>query len=123
MKKDIETREDIARLMDKFYSTLLQDPLMAPHFKDTDFAHHMPRIINFWSFILLDEPGFTGNVFDAHRHLNIDERHFERWIATFHATTDSLFEGKKAEYAKSQASIIGGGFMMKMKYLKLMDNG
>jgi hemoglobin len=118
MKKDITTREDIEVLMQKFYDTLLEDPFMAPHFKNTDFKHHMPRIVHFWTFILLDEPGFMGNVFDAHRHLDIDERHFTRWISTFHTLVDSLFEGPKAEYAKNQASIIGGGFQTKLKYLK-----
>jgi truncated hemoglobin YjbI len=51
----------------------------------------------------------------------IDERHFERWISTFHKTVDELFEGATAEKAKQQASIIGFGFQSKLKYLRLTN--
>jgi hemoglobin len=116
--KDIENQQDIELLVRTFYNRLLDDPLMSAHFEGIDFEHHFPRMFGFWSFILLDTEGFGGNVFDAHRRLNIDERHFERWIATFHATVDDLFEGKKANLAKQQASVIGFGFQSKMKFLK-----
>ena len=42
MKRDIENREDIEVLVQLFYSRLLKDPLMAPHFEHTDFVHHTP---------------------------------------------------------------------------------
>lgn len=117
MKKDIESKEDIALLVNTFYETLLQDPFMSPHFQQTDFGHHVPRIIGFWSFILLDEPMQIGNVFDAHRHLKIDERHFKRWLDTFSQTVDTCFEGANAEKAKQNAQTIGYTFQSKMKYL------
>lgn len=117
MKKDIQTRQDIETLMKTFYGKLLQDPLMSPHFEKTDFSHHLPRIIGFWAFVLLDEPMTIANVFEAHRHLKIDERHFERWINTFSATVDEFFEGKIAEKAKFNAQTIGHTFQWKMKFL------
>jgi hemoglobin len=117
MKKDIESRADIEKLMQTFYDKLLQDPLMSPHFEKTDFSHHMPRIVGFWSFVLLDEPMQIGNVFDAHRHLKIDERHFDRWISTFCTTVDAYFEGKIAEKAKQNAQVIGYTFQSKMQFL------
>ena len=115
MKRDIENREDIEVLVQLFYSRLLKDPLMAPHFEHTDFVHHTPRIVGFWAFILLDEPMQIGNVFDAHRHLKIDDRHFERWIQTFSATIDELFEGKIANKAKQNAEVIGFTFASKLR--------
>lgn len=116
MKKDIENRQDIELLIATFYDRLLQDPLMSPHFQNTDFVHHTPRIVGFWAFILLDEPMQIGNVFDAHRHLKIDERHFTRWIETFNATVDEFFEGKNAAKAKQNAEVIGFTFQSKMKF-------
>ncbi len=116
-KKDIETRADIEQLMRTFYDTLLKDPLMSPHFANTDFNHHMPRIVSFWAFILLDEPMQVGNVFDAHRHLDIDDRHFDRWISTFCSTVDAHFEGKLADKAKYNAEVIGHTFQSKMRFL------
>ncbi|MDZ7877515.1 MAG: group III truncated hemoglobin [Saprospiraceae bacterium] len=118
MTKDIENPADIERLVRTFYGRLLADPFMSPFFEGVDFEAHFPRMAAFWSFILLDTEGFTGNVFDAHRRLNVDERHFERWIATFHKTVDDLFMGKKAEKAKQQAEVIGYNFQSKLKYLR-----
>lgn len=118
MKKDIENRDDIAQLINLFYSRLLQDPLMSPHFANTDFVHHTPRIVNFWAFVLLDEPMTVGNVFNAHRHLDINETHFEIWINTFKKTVDELFIGKIADKAKQNAEVIGFTFSSKMKILK-----
>ena len=114
-KRDIENREDLEMLLKTFYSRLLEEPLMAPVFEHTDFDHHLPRIIGFWAFILLDEPMKIGNVFDAHRHLAIDERHFKIWIDTFNYTVDEFFIGKKAEKAKQNAEVIGYTFMSKLK--------
>jgi hemoglobin len=119
LKKDIENRGDIEVLVELFYSRLLKDPLMSPHFEHTDFVHHTPRIVGFWAFVLLDEPMQIGNVFDAHRHLKIDDRHFERWIQTFSTTIDELFEGKIANKAKQNAEVIGFTFASKLKNNKL----
>ena len=118
MARDIENQADIEKLVRTFYSHLIEDPFMSPFFEGIDFEHHFPRMFAFWSFILLNTEGFGGNVFDAHRRLAIDERHFERWISTFHKTVDELFIGNIAEKAKNQASVIGLGFQSKMKYLR-----
>ncbi len=118
MKNDITNRADIEKLINAFYGRLLQDLLMSPHFEKTNFEHHTPRIIGFWAFVLFDEPMQIGNVFDAHRHLDIDERHFVRWIETFNKTVDDLFEGKIANKAKQNAEVIGFTFQSKIKFLK-----
>ena len=118
MKKDIETRSDVTLLVETFYQKLVADALMSPHFQQTDFEHHMPRMIGFWAFILLDEPMQIGNVFDAHRHLDIDDRHFKVWIETFCQTVDALFEGKNAQKAKQNAQVIGFTFQSKMAHLR-----
>ena len=118
MIHDIENPADVEHLVRTFYSRLLADPFMSPFFEGVDFEAHFPRMMAFWSFILLDTEGFTGNVFDAHRRLNVDERHFERWISTFHKTVDDLFMGKKADKAKQQAEVIGYNFQSKLKYLR-----
>ncbi len=118
MTHDIETTADVEHLVRTFYGRLLSDPFMSPFFEGVDFEAHFPRMMAFWSFILLDTEGFTGNVFDVHRRLDIDERHFKRWISTFHKTVDDLFMGKKADKAKQQAEVIGYNFQSKLKYLR-----
>ena len=114
---DITTKNDIERLVRAFYARATADELLAPHFAGIDFEHHFPRMIDFWAFLLLDEFGFQGNVFDAHRHLRIDETHFTRWLLHFHTTIDELFTGEKAELAKQRADSIGAIFQTKLKYL------
>lgn len=112
---DISTEQDVEFLVKTFYARMLQDEVMATHFKDIDFEHHFPRMIAFWSFILLDKPGYTGNVFDKHAALKINETHFEHWILHFTSTIHDFFEGEKATLAKQRAEILKFTFLSKMK--------
>ena len=57
---DIQTRDDVAQLVQSFYAVAAADPLLMPFFANVDWAHHFPRMIDFWAFILLDEAGFYG---------------------------------------------------------------
>jgi hemoglobin len=118
MKTDIKNRADIEHLVRTFYGKLLTDDIMAPHFEGIDFEHHFPRMIGFWAFVLLDEPMTTGNVFQKHIRLDVQDVHFEHWIEHFCATVDDLFTGDVAEKAKQNAETIGYTFKTKMKYLK-----
>ncbi len=112
----ITTREDIDKLVKTFYSRAAADPLLAPYFENVNWEHHFPRMIDFWAFILLDESGFQGNVFDAHKNLDIDKTHFKQWLFHFHETINSLFEGEKAELAKQRADSIATIFEHKIAF-------
>ena len=117
MKHDIESEEDITKLVHVFYSKLLNDDLMSPHFKGLNLEHHFPRIIDFWSLILLDKIGYTSNVFDKHVHLNIHQLHFDKWVALFTETVDELFVGEKSNFAKQRAAVLGYTFGSKIEAL------
>ena len=119
MRKDIESQSDIELLVRTFYEHVLNDDLLASHFEGLDFERHFPRMFDFWSFILLEKTGFTGNVFDKHRDLNIGKDDFDRWLSIFHKTVDNLFEGPVAEKAKSQASLLSYTFDQKMKFMSI----
>jgi hemoglobin len=112
---DIQNKNDIILLVDTFYGKVLKDELLSPFFAHIDFEHHKPRMIHFWSFALLDEPGYTTNVFDKHAHMPLKDEHFNRWLALFCGTVDELFAGTKAEDAKLRARTIGYTFAAKMK--------
>lgn len=117
MKKDIENQADVQLLVRTFYDTVLQDELLAPHFEGVNFEQHFPRMFEFWEFILLGKTGFTGNVFDKHKHLVVGNEEFDRWLAIFSATVDKLFEGEIADRAKSQAALLSYTFSQKMRYM------
>jgi hemoglobin len=114
MKHDILGEEDIAVWLEKFYDKLLQDPVTAPKFAHTHLPEHMPKIISFWAFVLLEKEGYKTNVFEKHRDLNLEKIHFERWLFHFVETTDELFEGPNAETAKQRAKLLATTFLHKI---------
>jgi hemoglobin len=114
MNTDIINEKDIELLVNNFYNKLLLDELMAPHFHGLDLKNHIPRIISFWEMVLLDKPGYKTNVFDKHSHLQINQKHFDRWVELFSETVDEFFSGEKANLAKHRAAILGYTFGSKM---------
>ena len=71
MKRDIETKTDIELLINTFYDKVLKDELIGPFFKHIDFNKHLPKMIHFWSFVLLDEAGYTTDVTKVHQHMKL----------------------------------------------------
>lgn len=116
--KPIETRDDIEFMVRTFYGKVMEDAILAPHFAHVNWDTHMPRMIQFWSFILLDTEGFTGNVFEKHVHLDIGKEHFARWLTLFHDTVNTHFTGAKANEANQRADLLGYTFSTKMEQLK-----
>lgn len=111
--RDIESKADIEQLMRSFYGHLLQVPGMAPVFEGIDMEKHLPHIIHFWSFVLLDEEGYKTNVFEKHLPLPIQAPQFDQWLETFTATVNELFAGEKAELAKLRATVLAHTFKSK----------
>lgn len=104
---DISSKVDISLLVHKFYGKVLKDDQLSPFFKDLDFEVHMPKMIHFWSFALLNEPGYTTNVVEKHLHMPLQEAHFDRWLTLFNETIDEHFSGEIANQAKQRAQLIG----------------
>ena len=83
---DIQTKEDVTLLVDKFYDAVLKDETLAPFFKRLNFEKHLPKMIHFWSFVLLDEPGYTTNVTEKHEKMplswpSMDITQGSLWVA------------------------------------------
>lgn len=114
-KKDIANKADIELMMKAFYESLLTNEEIRPVFAATNFEVHMPHIVAFWCFVLLDEEGYKTNVFDKHINLPIKEHHFEIWLHHFETTVNNLFEGEKAELAKLRAQTIAYTFKEKLR--------
>ena len=112
---DIQSKADIELLVDSFYERVFEDELLSPFFAHMDFDHHKPKMVHFWSFVLLDEAGYTTDVTKQHMKMRLNKEHFDRWIALFNTTVDSLFLGAKAEAAKQRAFLIGWTIQSKMK--------
>lgn len=117
LKPDIDNKERIAEMIRAFYGSLLTNEEIKPVFANTDFEKHMPHMVAFWSFVLLDEAGYSTNVFDKHVNLGIKKEHFAIWLEHFEKTINTLFSGPKAELAKQRAQVIAYTFENKLKAL------
>jgi hemoglobin len=117
MKQDITNSSDVELLVKTFYGNLLQNEDVKPVFAHVDFEKHMPHMIKFWEFVLLDKEGYTTNVFDKHVNLPLKEEHFAIWLNIFEKTVHSLFEGEKAQMAIQRAQTIGYSFQTKLKQM------
>ena len=113
MKKDIETREDIIKLVDVFYDKVKKNEILGYIFDDIakiDWSKHLPVMYSFWASILLGEKSFSGNPMKKHIDLAqiapMTEVEFTEWIKVFFSTIDELFEGEVADEARARASNI-----------------
>jgi hemoglobin len=115
---DITSRADIERMMRTFYSDLFEIPHMKKVFEHINLETHLPKIVHFWSFVLLDEEGYKTNVFEKHLQLPIHSAQFDTWLDVFSKTVDRLFTGEKAELAKSRAASLAYTFKNKWQHIK-----
>jgi dephospho-CoA kinase len=114
-KRELNNREDIEFLVHSFYERILNDEMLAPFFKTLDFDKHLPKMIDFWCFILLGETGYSTNVVEKHIHMPLKAEHFERWLEIFNNTLDANFEGENVEIPKQRAFTIAWTTKSKMK--------
>jgi hemoglobin len=116
MKKDIENRKDIDRLMQRFYERAIHDDMIGYIFTDVaklDLEHHLPIIGDFWETILFQTGIYAKhgrNPLMVHGELALKTpllpEHFQRWLTIFRETTDQLFEGDRADFLKMRAVAI-----------------
>lgn len=108
---DIENREDIYKLVSSFYQKIRKQEVLGPIFNHIikDWDEHIERLTDFWETNLLFVAKFKGNPIVVHQHVDstfkgsITEKHFGIWLHLWVTTTDSLFEGERAEIAKRRA--------------------
>lgn len=113
--KDIRTEKDVILLVERFYEKVLQDPLLSPFFRLQDFNKHHSRMVHFWSFVLLDRPGYTTNVTEKHTGMRLNKQHYDRWVTLFRETVDELFAGEKAALAKQRSFVMGWTMAAKLE--------
>jgi hemoglobin len=113
MKRDIENREDVVLLVNSFYEKVNENKLLAPIFNDVakiNWEEHLPKMYSFWASLLLGEHSFSGNPMMKHVELSklatMTSAEFSEWLILFHQTVDELFEGSRADEAKTRAANI-----------------
>lgn len=124
MSKDIHTKEDIKLLVNSFYEKVKLNNVLGYIFNDiakVNWENHLPKMYSFWGGLLLGERGFTGNPMQKHIELSklteLTEKEFSEWLNLFNQTVDELFNGNKADEAKSRASNIARLMLFKIQNL------
>ncbi len=115
--KAIESREDIVRLVDKFYIKVRKDSLLGDifnhHIAKDEWPAHLSKLSDFWEGHLFRGTNFKGNPVQKHvqvdQHLKhtMSKEHFDRWLELWSETLDSLYEGELAEKAMQAAQRMG----------------
>ena len=118
MKRDIETRADIERLLTNFYGVAMTDVEIGHHFGGLNLEHHLPIIANFWEKILFGSPVYFNNPLSFHQvlhaHSPLLPEHFAHWVSIFSETVDRLFQGETADLAKFRANAIADVLSQKL---------
>jgi dephospho-CoA kinase len=115
--RKLEKRDDIEFLVNSFYGKVLKNESLSPFFKHLDFEKHLPKMIDFWCFVLIGTTGYTTNVIEKHVHMPLKSEHFELWLRLFHETLDELFEGENVAVAKQRAFTIAWTTKSKMNLI------
>lgn len=120
MKQDIIDRESIERLVNAFYDKVKTDAEIGYLFTDVanvNWERHLPIMYDFWENVLFSTGNYSGNPMLSHKELHakspMNAAHFIHWVSLFHATTDELFSGPKADEIKQRAQYIAAALMHK----------
>lgn len=110
MLPDITTRADVELLVNTFYEKVRADDMIGPIFNEiahVNWDTHMPKMYDFWEGILFGTGQYRGRPMPPHFKLNethpFRAEYFDTWLALFYQTVDELFEGNKANEAKTRA--------------------
>jgi len=110
------TPSSIVQLVDTFYARVRDDAVLGPVFEAKlagKWHEHMPRMVAFWTKVLLDTGEFQGNVFGKHMALNgIDTEHFIHWLTLFKLSAIEVFGNDGAHDAITVAQRIASSLQL-----------
>lgn len=107
---------EIENLVRTFYGRAREDELLGPVFaaRVDDWEHHLLRIRDFWSSVVLRSGRYRGRPVPAHVPLPIDARHFDRWLELFEKTARDVCTPEAADVFIDRARMIAASLEMAM---------
>jgi hemoglobin len=110
------TEDSIRLLVDTFYDGVRKDEILGPVFEQAlagQWSAHLPRMVDFWSTVLLGTGRFQGNVFGKHMALTgVTPEHFLRWLSLFKETATQLYADAPANEILEVADRIAGSLQL-----------
>jgi hemoglobin len=108
--RDLENRNDIESLLQRFYESAFADDLIGIYFTEVvplDLETHIPVIADFWESVIFNTHGYRKNVMEVHAHIHrlkeIKKEHLDRWVALFTNTVNDYYDGPNANRIKQRA--------------------
>lgn len=109
------TPELIEKLVYTFYDQIQKDELLGPIFaaEIDDWDHHLPKMVDFWSSVILKTRTYHGRPVPAHAKLKgLTAAHFDRWLQMFEQTANDIFIPEHAEMFLYRARQIANSLKM-----------
>ena len=109
-RTDLDSPDEVAVLVRRFYGSVAQDDLLGPVFEGVarvDWAEHLPKLTAFWCRFLFGTTGYEGNPFAQHKAVHerspFTPAHFERWLDLFDDALDERWAGPNVERMRQLA--------------------
>lgn len=104
----------IEQLVRGFYDRVRADDLIGPVFNEriTDWEPHLQKMFLFWESVTLGTGRYEGAPMRQHISLPVGKEHFDRWLALFEQTAQSVCPPDVAEYFIARAWRIAASFEM-----------
>lgn len=98
-------RPGVSRLVKWFYARSRYDELLEPIFRAhiTDWARHIPMLIEFWVRMTGGPSTYSGRLAASHRPLALKGEHFDAWLRWWDRTCDEVLAQSPAEAAELKA--------------------
>lgn len=110
----------IRALVHGFYGRVRKDEAIGPIFDRVvgeDWDHHLAKLCDFWSSVMLLTGRYKGNPMIAHMRIKmIRPEHFERWLTLFRQTACELCPQEIAELFIARAENIARSLRLGMFY-------
>lgn len=109
---DVQTHEEIYKIVDSFYKKLFADERISYIFTEVMPIHlkleeHLQMLVKFWSQSILGTGGYVNNLTQIH--LDVDLKShltkelFEIWLHHFENAINEQYQGINCERMKNQA--------------------
>jgi hemoglobin len=108
MMENVVTEAQLEQLVHRFYGKVREDAVLGPVFVGaiSDWPHHLGKMVDFWSSVMLTTGRYKGNPMAAHVKHPIEPAFFDRWLVLWRETATELFAPPIADRFRDKAERI-----------------
>ena len=124
IKHQTVTKKNIRNMVDRFYSKVLKDELLADFFIEKlgdemiteQWQNHLTLLTSFWASIILNDTSYKGQPIKPHMHMQgLNKETFKRWLKLFFETVDGVYVKETADIFKTNSESIAKNFIKLLK--------